>query len=232
MTKDHRPETKDETRAAHMFLRLALAGAALLFAAPVSAQYPVKPIGRFVADVRVAFPKFKDLPSVNDAIGVTEDDTPGRGLGLVFGVHVYPLRMGPVTLGLGGELLVSRGRKTIETETSSGTTTAGPTVESRLSSISPQISLNFGNRQGWSYLSGGIGGAVWTTEVETGSSASDAPRVKAINYGGGARWFAKPHLAFTFDLRWYAVDPQLASGTRSAYPRTTMSVISVGASFR
>jgi hypothetical protein len=213
--------------------RLGVAAAVLFLAAPSYAQFPVQPIGRFVADARVAFPKFKDLPSVNDAIGITEDQTPGRGLGLVFGVHVYPLRMGPVTLGLGGELLVSRGRKTPDTETSGGATTAaGPTVESRLSSISPQISLNFGNRQGWSYLSGGIGGAVWTTELDTASSTSTAPRVKAINYGGGARWFAKPHLAFAFDLRWYAVDPQLAAGTRPAYPRTTMTVLSVGASFK
>ena len=45
---------------------------------------------------------------------------------------------------------------------------------------------------------------------------------KTINYGGGARWFSKKHLAVTFDIRFYAVNPQLATATRPAYPRMTI----------
>ena len=32
-------------------------------------------------------------------------------------------------------------------------------------------------------------------------------RLKTINYGGGARWFAKAHVAFSFDVRFYAINP-------------------------
>jgi len=31
--------------------------------------------------------------------------------------------------------------------------------------------------------------------------------VRTFNYGGGARWFAKPHLAFHVDVRLHAIDP-------------------------
>ena len=33
-----------------------------------------------------------------------------------------------------------------------------------------------------------------------------------LNYGGGARWFNSPHLAFTFDIRFYAISPRDADG--------------------
>ena len=43
-----------------------------------------------------------------------------------------------------------------------------------------------------------------------------------LSYGGGARWFERPHLALSLDLRLYAL--------RS--PRMTIAVISIGASFK
>ena len=36
---------------------------------------------------------------------------------------------------------------------------------------------------------------------------ADQQRVETINYGGGARWFIKPRLAFSIDVRFYAVSP-------------------------
>ncbi len=56
--------------------------------------------------------------------------------------------------------------------------------------------------------------------------------MRTTHYGGGARWFTGPHLAFTFDLRFYTVNAQPAAGNRPAYPRTKMMVISAGVSFR
>ena len=123
--------------------------------------------------------------------------------------------MGRVALGIGGEWLLSRGSKTLDPVEEGGA--SGPTVTTRFSVLSPQVSLNFGGRDGWSYVSGGIGWAKFTTELEDAPVAEAPGALVPINYGGGARWFAKEHLAFTFDLRFYRIDAQEASTGRPAY---------------
>ena len=55
---------------------------------------------------------------------------------------------------------------------------------------------------------------------------------KTINYGGGARWFAKKHVAVAFDVRFYAIDPQEATATRPGYPRMTLMALSGGIAIR
>lgn len=195
-----------------------------------------QPIGRFAADVRGSMPRFKQTQAIADAAAVDQANLPTRGLGLVVGAHVYPLRLGRVTLGLGGEVMASRGSRTEESD--DDTSPDGPAVETRFSTLSPQISLNFGARDGWSYVSGGMGWsrfAVERVEDAGGAPAADAeddPRRKTINYGGGARWFAKEHLAVSLDLRFYAVSPQLATFTKPALPRMTVMVVSFGVGFK
>jgi hypothetical protein len=189
-----------------------------------------EPIGRFVADARVAFPNFPDDGSIATGLGVTNENLPGRGLGLAVGLHVYPARMGRLTLGLGGELLISGASKTLEPATEGGPD--GPTVSGRFTALSPQLSLNFGGRDGWSYVSGGIGWASLTIENEAAPVADADGRLRAINYGGGARWFPKPHLAFSFDLRFYRYGAQEAIVRRPAYPGGRMLVMSAGVSVK
>jgi len=186
-----------------------------------------EPIGPFAADLRVVMPRFKEDVSVATALGVASTNLPTRGLGIAGGVHWYPVRMGRlVTLGVGGEILISRGSNTAEPATEGGP--EGPTVKTRFTSVSPQISLNFGKRQGWSYLTGGIGWAGFRTELETSPVADGDSRPRAFNYGGGARWFAKEHLAVSLDLRFYAVSAQDAAVGRPAYPSMTLMVIRGG----
>jgi len=108
----------------------------------------------------------------------------------------------------------------------------GPTITTRFSVLSPHVSLNFGHRDGWSYLSGGIGTASLTTERQDLPFAEQAGRTRALHYGGGARWFNTPHLAFTFDVRFYTIAAQDVTGGRPPYPRMRFMAISVGASFR
>ncbi|OFV93942.1 MAG: hypothetical protein A3H95_07685 [Acidobacteria bacterium RIFCSPLOWO2_02_FULL_64_15] len=116
---------------------------------------------------------------------------------------------------------------------SSGQTTILAPVTERFASIAPQLSFNFGTGDGWSYLSGGIATSTWSVVPDGASPApSDEERLKTINYGGGARWFAKPHLAFSFDVRFYAIDPGTPSGSRPASPRTTMVVVGAGISVK
>ena len=61
--------------------------------------------------------------------------------------------------------------------------------------------------------------------------------MKTINYGGGARWFIKSHVAFSFDVRFYAINPGVVlarpNGTlREGSPRTTLTAIGAGVSIK
>ena len=58
-----------------------------------------------------------------------------------------------------------------------------------------------------------------------------AARTRTLNYGGGARWFNSPHLAFTFDVRFYAISPREATTTVPGYPRAKFMVLSAGVAF-
>lgn len=189
-----------------------------------------EPIGKFAADVRVALPRYPDDDATASTLGVTGDNLPSRGLGIAAGVNVYPLRLGKVSIGFGGEWLTSRGSKSLEPTTEGGTNS--PTVKTSFSVLSPQVSLNFGGQNGWSYLSGGLGLASFTTEREDAPVADADGRTRALNYGGGARWFAKEHLAFCFDLRFYKIDAQDAAAGRPAYGGRRMMVFSAGVSFK
>jgi hypothetical protein len=188
-----------------------------------------KPIGPFVVDVRASLPKVKATPAMAAAINVTTANLPGRGLGLALGAHWYPLRKGMLTLGVGGEWVASRARHSLD----GATATAAPTVvTSRFSTLAPQISLNFGSQQGWSYISGGIGSSRFTVERQDAPLPPQLSRTKTINYGGGARWFSKTHVATSFDVRFYAVNPQDATAGRPALARMRMMALTVGVSLK
>jgi hypothetical protein len=195
------------------------------------------PIARFAADIRAVLPRYPTDTATQDALGVTKENMPERGLGVSFGAHVYPLRLGRhVALGLGAELIRTSGSKTLEPTTEGGT--VGPTVKTRFSAFTPQVSLNFGTRNGWSYVSAGLGRASFTTELDNDPVAEATSNPRVLNYGGGARWFAKEHLAFTFDIRFHRIDPQEAiAGTttingRPAYARRRLFLASAGMSFK
>ena len=53
-----------------------------------------------------------------------------------------------------------------------------------------------------------------------------------LNYGGGARFFNTPHLAFTFDIRFYAISPRESTPTMPGYPRAKFMVLSAGVAFK
>jgi hypothetical protein len=223
-----------------MTLARSIALAVVVGALPSTALAQVRepePIARFAADIRAALPRYPEDAATVTALGVTEDNMPKRGLGLSLGVHVYPIRMGRlVALGFGAELLTTSGSNTLDPTTEGGA--AGPTVETRFSALTPQVSLNFGSRNGWSYLSAGLGRAQFTTELKNEPVADATSKPKVLNYGGGARWFAKEHLAFTFDIRFHRIDPQAAiAGTttvngRPAYAGRRLLVASAGISFK
>ncbi len=194
-----------------------------------------EPIPRFAADVRGTLGRFKGGAGIASSVGVAQANLPTRGLGLVGGAHVYPLRRRKITIGMGGELLLSRGSRrppAVKDDTATIEPPELPAVRTHFTAISPQLSFNFGGRNGWSYISGGLGWATFYIDTEDKPLTGSHPRAKSLNYGGGARWFTKKHVAVSVDLRFYAISPQLATETTPALPRTRNLVFSAGLGFR
>jgi hypothetical protein len=202
----------------------------LAAAAPVQAQDPPPRIPLFVVDFHATAPGFpSESQPLAESRGLKPAELPGRGLGLQAGLHLYPLRYRGITFGIGGEVATSRATQTPP----SGTTVTLRPTEEHFRSIAPQISFNFGNGHGWSYLSGGLGQSNWQLKLQGAeNSAADVEPLKTINYGGGARWFIKPHLAFSFDVRFYAINPGAPEEGRPGSPRTTLLAIGAGISVK
>jgi hypothetical protein len=209
----------------------------LCAASPVRAQDPPPRIGLFVFDLHATVPQF---PSDDEQLAASRAmdlaELPGAGLGIQAGAHLYLLKIKAVTFGIGAEFAAGRASQT-PTPTTTTTTTTATTLrasEERFSTFSPQLSLNFGNGRGWSYVSGGIGVSNWALVPEGQEGfPPDAESLKTINYGGGARWFAKPHLAFSFDVRFYVISPGTPFiADRLGSPRTTLMIIGAGISLK
>ena len=200
---------------------------ALQYASDAHAQL-TRPIGLYVTDARLTYVRLKEDPSVAAAIGVQPINLPTRGLGFVVGAHLYPLRGRRMALGVGAEFLAARDKRTLA---SADDAERAPTVETRMSSFAPQVSINFGKRDGYSYISGGIGSAKFTAE-QIDQPVGEGSGARTINYGGGARWFTNKHLAVSVDLRFYSIAAQPATTTRPAYPKVKVMVISGGIAFR
>ena len=200
-----------------------------LAARPVHAQDPPPRIGLFVVDLHGTVPKFpSDDALLAQSRGMSLTELPGSGLGLQAGAHLYLLRWRAVTFGVGGELAASRARQA----PAAGVKGVRP-AEERFTSMAPQLSFNFGTGHGWSYLSGGLGQSIWSLVPEGQEDyPPDTARLKTLNYGGGARWFIKAHLAFSFDVRFYAINPGSAAYRFPQSPRTTLIIVGAGVSVK
>jgi len=194
------------------------------------AQDPPPRIPWFAIDLHASVPRF---PSSDQELassrGMDVSELPGRGWGVQGGLHLYPLRWRVITFGVGGEIALGRASKSPASDAAAN---IRPAVQ-RFTSIAPQLSFNFGNGNGWSYLSGGLGRSTWAIVPEGQENyAPDSEALKTINYGGGARWFTGKHIAVSMDLRFYAINPQLPTATRPGYPRMTLMTMSGGISIR
>ena len=220
-------------------MRVFVAGVAVVlasFACPAFAQDAPPPIPRVVVDAHATVPLFPtDDPLLAQSRNLQLVELPGAGLGAQIGLHFYPLRTRHVTFGLGGELAVGRSSQTpppLAAAAAAAGVVPQRVSEERITVLSPQLSLNFGNGSGWSYLSAGLGQATWFLGTDDlGDYPPNADKLKTVNYGGGARWFIKPHLAFSFDVRFYAINPGFAY-IFPATPRTTLLIIGAGISVK
>lgn len=215
-----------------MTLRRALFALLLSVVPATFAHAQVKrPIAPYVFDIRAFYSPLGQDPTTASNLDLLVTDLPSRGLGGVAGLHLYPLRRKTFAFGIGAEYLLARGRKVPEPDDST-TPPTKPIVEQRLMSFTPQLSLNFGHREGWSYLTAGTGPMTFETFTGTIAPLEKPLRKNTINMGGGARWFATPHVAFTFDVRYYLTRPIEETPSHPGRQRNRIRVLSAGISIR
>jgi hypothetical protein len=202
----------------------------VMVSSPALAQEPPPRIPFVVVDLHANVPRFPSDANLAASRDLQIGELPGTGFGGGdIGLHLYPLRWRAITFGVGGQVTRARAQQTPATVPGQP---LRPVAE-RFTTISPQLSFNFGSGSGWSYLSGGIGVANWSI-VPDGATplAADEERLRTTNYGGGARWFIKPHLAFSFDVRFYAINPGTPAFGFPGSPRTTLLIIGAGVSLK
>ena len=212
--------------------------ALLLSAVPAAAQSPDR-LPWFTVDLHAAT---VGLPQAEGWVPDVPPDTqlPGRSWGVGAGATVYPLRLGFMTFGIGASILTAKGSsESLTITTGSGPTAASrvtPVVHTGITNVTPQLSINFGRRLGWSYLSAGLGPTKVTSRSETvdktpGVTMPEAWN-QAINFGGGAKWFMKPRLGASFDVRFVKLGSRSATDTLPSARRTQVWNISAGISIQ
>jgi hypothetical protein len=207
--------------------RILLTLALLIVPVSAIAQTP-EPPGPYVIDVRGTTMGIPNNPAFFPPLA-SGTAVPARGFGFDTGVHVYPVSLGVARVGVGANVLYARGH------------IASSDVTSTVRMVAPQLSFNFGTRQGWSYLSAGYGGGSLRSDaplvVDASSTAAtgaavvsggsvNTGRIGAVNLGGGARWFLSGHAALGLDVRFHRL-----SATATT-PRVTLVSVSVGLSLR
>jgi hypothetical protein len=191
---------------------------------------PPPPIGPFVFDLHGIMPSFPDSQQLADSRNMLLSELPGRGMGIYAAAHVYPFKWKAVTFGIGADLTLIRARSSAPVL--SGVVVGRPVTE-QFAHASPQISFNFGKGTGWSYISGGYGPGQWSVVADSDNPTDLDTLIQPIaNYGGGARWFIKRHLAFSFDVRMYAIVPKTSLPGYPRPPRTTLFSIGAGISVK
>lgn len=197
--------------------------AAALWPLPAAAQIPGRgDPGPFVVDVRGATAGLPSAPAfyppADGTIAISS-----RGFGLEAGGHVYFANLGPARVGAGVSIARVRG------------TSQDASATVRL--LAPQVSFNFGSRNGWSYVSAGVGtGQVDTDLRGVSAGRASSGSVRSLNAGGGARWFLTGHVGVGFDLRFHrlaAAEPRGDTAAPAAgTPQATLMTASVGVSIK
>lgn len=192
--------------------------AALAAAAPLHAQSLTPgPPGPFVVDLRGAM---SGLPQAGTYYAPFPVGTvvAKRGFGFDVGAHVYPFGFRKTRIGLGADLMQVRGTASTISTTASATTSSAtefPDVTTTARLVVTQLSVNFGSRDGWSYLSvGGDAGRIASAGSGAVTVARETHTLSGFNLGGGARWFLRDHFGVGFDVRFHRFSTAtLVSGT-------------------
>ncbi|MBA3268988.1 MAG: hypothetical protein H0T71_00635 [Acidobacteria bacterium] len=212
------------------------AAAVFLATASTSVAQPKEKIGRFVADARITSTGLPIVEGWTPVVPV-RTEVPSRALGIEAGGNIYVATKWPVAVGFGATWMSARTTTTppqpAETVTTPPPVNTIPDVSTRVTALTPQLSLNFGHALGWSYISAGLGRArVNSQALLAGGATTFTPRasgwVQAMNFGGGARWLITDHVGVGFDLRWQRLGEVEAGPTHPGAPRTMVFVAGAG----
>ena len=209
-----------------------LTGLVALFIIPsaVEAQEPGRP-GPYVVDLRIVMAGLPQDPGFFPSVP-TSTFVPTRSLGFDIGGHVYLLGIGPARVGLGASLARTKGGASPAQP--SGARQTSPDVDTTMTTLAPQLSLNFGSSAGWSYVSAGIGQTQITSTASSYASSSstastveettlELERRQTINVGGGARWFVSTHVAFSFEVRFHMIAARATEEARTPKANTIVA---------
>jgi len=220
-------------------MRVFVLTCALLAATSAAAEQSGDPLPKFVIDLHAAT---VGLPQAEGWVPDVSADTvlPGRNWGVSAGGTFYPFRAGIMTLGVGASISTTKGKgESLAITSGSGptaTTRVTPIVRTGITNLIPQLSINFGHKLGWSYLSAGLGRTKVTSSADAAAASSGLAVPdswnQAINFGGGARWFMKPHLGASFDVRFVKLGSRSATAALPAAKRTQMWTIGAGISIQ
>jgi len=209
----------------------------LLVSMPAAAQNPPR-LPWFAVDLHAAT---IGLPQTEGWVPALPADTvyPGRSFGLAGGATVYPFKLKSITFGIGASISKASGTANTEVITGTGATqkvTVTQIVHTGVTNLIPQISLNFGRKFGWSYVSAGIGRTKVTSRAEAIGTAEAIIVPEAwngtTNFGGGARWFPKPHLGVGVDIRFVKLGSRTPTDVLPSAKRTQQWTISAGISIQ
>ncbi len=179
--------------------------------------------------MRGFYSSLKQDPTTAANLGLSPADLPGRGFGGEADLHLLLLRGRTRALGVVGQAILTSARAQQKDDTGAP---IGDPVGQQLRGVSVGVSLNFGHRDGWSYLSAAMGPLFFTTFIGQKPPAETPPRQMTLNLGGGARWFASKHLGFCFDMRFYQTPPQAATTAYPSRQRTQLLIMSGGVTVR
>jgi hypothetical protein len=167
-----------------------------------------QPPGPFVIDVRGTTIGAPQKSNFYPAAIPQATVIPSRGFGLEAGAHVLPLAWGTKRIGFGAHVFISRATATtpITTKTSTDaqgvtttTTVSGPDIAVSTRIVLPEMTINFGTANGWSYVGFG-GGPIRVRSEAAGLGELTTTKVSG-SLAGGARWFLTSHVGVGFDLR-------------------------------
>jgi hypothetical protein len=202
--------------------------AALLIVVTQAAAQSTPGPGPWVLDVRGVTTPVPTDAGFYPPLATTS--VPSRGFGLDVGAHVYVLSIKLARIGVGANYVSVRSTAVapvVAIDDDESIAAPGQRLTLAMQIIAPQVSANFGTRDGWSYLSAGLGTASITTETAAVMPGrQESGRLRSVNFGGGARWFLRPRLAFGFDLRAH----RIAAGAGTA--KTSVFAVAAGLSIR
>ena len=161
----------------------------MVMATAQDAAQTTTPPGPWVLDVRGVTSPVPTDAGFYPPLAATS--VPSRGFGADFGAHVYLWSLKLARIGFGANVVIVRSAVDAPLAAAEDEATEAPATQRvtlNMRTVAPQVSANFGTRDGWSYLSAGLGVATVATEAaDVMPGRHESGRLRSVNFGGMER---------------------------------------------